>query len=307
MKATALCHGAATIITGFATGRGGAYGIGLDNRTTVELNDSKRVESIVNGEPAGMKLAEAAVKRALERFKVEFKGAKVTTETNIPMAAGLKSSSVAANAIVLATVGAVALERGEVKEVRLSKTASEQQIIVDGTVITPEEIINIGIDAAFDAKVTATGALDDASASFYGGYTITENLKRKIVHRGGMEELKAVIYLPEGRVYSGKIKPSDVKAFANEVDLVWEEARAGRIYQAITLNGMIHSIAFGYSMEPALKALEADAIAAGLSGTGPAVVALTRDDGKAVKKAWSGLEGRIIETKTNNLKAKVIV
>jgi shikimate kinase len=307
MKATALCRGAATIITGFATGNGGAYGIGLENKTTVELNGSGSVESVVNGEDGvGLDLARAAVKRALERFGVEFTGAGVTTESNIPVAAGLKSSSVAANAIVLATVGAIAGERGEVSEVRLSKSMREQRIIIDGVEVTPEDVINLGVDAAFDAKVTATGALDDASAAYLGGYTITRNIDREIVHHGGIEDLHVLIHLPEGRSYSGQIKPEQVKAFAKEVDLVWEQARAGRIYSAITLNGMIHSVVFGRSMEPAVKALEAGAVAAGLSGTGPAVVALTRGDGESVRAAWSRLKGGVIETKTNNERARVI-
>jgi len=308
MEATALCHGAVTIITGFATGRGGAYGIRLENKTTVELNDSGRVNSIVNGESGvGVKLAEAAVKRTLKRFNIKFTGAEVTTESNIPVAAGLKSSSVAANVIVLAAVGAIAVEGGEIKEARLSKSRSEQRITIDGREVTPEEMINIGVDAAFDAKVTATGALDDASASYLGGYTITKNLDRELVYHGGMEDLNVLIYLPEGRSYSGEIKREQVKAFAKEVDLLWEQARGGRIYSAITLNGMIHSIAFNYSMEPAVKALEAGAIAAGLSGTGPAVVALTRGDVKAIREVWSNLEGRIIETRTNNERARVIL
>ncbi|MFH1055860.1 MAG: shikimate kinase [Candidatus Altiarchaeota archaeon] len=307
MKATSSCHGAATIITAFATGKGGAYGIGLENRTTVELHGSGGVASLVNGESSGVKLAEAAVKRTLERFNVEFTGAKVTTESDIPLAAGLKSSSVAANAIVLATIGAIASERGEIKSLRLSKTRSEQEIIIDDCKVQDEELINIGIDAAYDAKVTVTGALDDASAAYFGGYTLTDNLKRSIIYRGGMEEtLKVMIYLPEGRIKSGEIDPQKVKPFAKDIDLLWESARAGRICSAITLNGLIHSLAFKQSPEPAIKALEAGAIAAGLSGTGPAVVALTRDDGKAVREAWSYLEGGIIETTINNGKAMIL-
>jgi shikimate kinase len=307
MKATVLCHGAATIITGFATGNGGAYGIGLENKTTVELSDSGSVESTVNGEDAvGVGLAGAAVKRALDRFGVGFTGARVTTESDIPVAAGLKSSSVAANAIVLATVAAVASERGEVREVRLSKTMSGQEITVGGKEVTDEEIINLGVDAAFDAKVTATGALDDASAAYLGGYTITRNLDREIVRRGQMEDLNVLIHLPGGESYSGRVKPEQVKAFAKEVDLVWEQARAGRLYSAITLNGLIHSVVFGAGMEPSIAALEAGALACGLSGTGPAVVALVRGDVSPIREAWSGLEGRVIETKTNNEKAQVL-
>ncbi|MBU0761671.1 MAG: shikimate kinase [Candidatus Altiarchaeota archaeon] len=307
MKATALCHGAATIITGFATGKGGAYGISLENKTTVELNESKKIESIVNGEKdMGLVLAESAVKRTLEKFGLNYAGAKVTTETDVPVAAGLKSSSIAANAIVLATAGAIAKEHGDVREVRLSKAESKQEIIIKGENVKGIDLINIGIDAAFDAKVTKTGAIDDASAAFFGGYTLTKNLEREIVYKGGMEELNVLIYLPDRKIYSGSINPADVKPFAKEVDLVWENALKGCIYQAITLNGLIHSVSFKLDPTPAVKALDAGAIAAGLSGTGPAVVALSRDDGASIRDAWSDLEGNIIATKTNNVSARVI-
>ncbi|MFH0862214.1 MAG: shikimate kinase [Candidatus Altiarchaeota archaeon] len=308
MKASSKCNGAATIITAFATGRGGAYGIGLENRTTVEFDDSNSVRSIVNGEESvGVELAEAAVKRALARFNVDFTGANVVTETDIPVAAGLKSSSVAANAIVLATVGVIAKERGDVCRKRLSKTRDEQEIIIDGKAISPIEIINIGVDAAFDAKVTVTGALDDASASYLGGYTLTENDKRRVVYHGGMEEtLNVLIHLPERKIHTGGIKTEQVRGFAKEIDMLWENARSGRIYQAITLNGLIHSTAFRLNPEPTLLALETGAIAAGLSGTGPATVALVREDSGALKDSWKGLGGRVIETRTNNARAEII-
>jgi len=308
MKATAVCHGAATIITAFATGRGGAYGIGLSNRTTVELDGSQRTQSTVNGEPGvGQRLAEAAVRRALGGFGVKYTGARVTTESDIPLAAGLKSSSVAANAIVLASVGAIAGEQGDVKQVRMGSGLSEQRITIAGRTVTAEEIINLGIDAAFDADVTVTGALDDASAAYLGGYTLTDNLKRKVVYHGGMEEgLTVLVHLPEGRIYSSGIRTEEVKAFAKEIDLLWEEARAGRIYSAITLNGLVHCAAFGLPFEPAMRALRAGAIAAGLSGTGPAAVAITRGDGDEIAQAWAGLGGRIIRTTTNNERARLI-
>jgi shikimate kinase len=169
------------------------------------------------------------------------------------------------------------------------------------------DLINIGIDAAFDAKVTKTGALDDASAAYFGGYTITKNLDREIVYRGGMEEgLNAVIYLPKRKIYSGSVDLGEVKALAKEVDHLWNGAREGRICQAINLNGLIHSACFKIDPKPALYALKAGAIAAGLTGTGPAVVALTRGSPKRIVSAWEDLGGKIIFTKTNNEKAKVI-
>jgi shikimate kinase len=52
--------------------------------------------------------------------------------------------------------------------------------------------------------------------------------------------------------------------------------------------------------------MQAGAIAAGLSGTGPAVAAITKKDPDRIMDAWQGFEGKIIETKVNNEKARIV-
>ena len=101
---------------------------------------------------------EKTVARVLRRFGLENSfGAKIKTCSNIPIAKGLKSSSAAANAAALAATAA------------LGKTLDDL------------ELVKLGVDAAFDAKVTVTGAFDDACASYFGGVVVTDNLKREIV------------------------------------------------------------------------------------------------------------------------------
>ena len=106
-------------------------------------------------------------------------GAKVRTFSNIPVARGLKSSSVAANATVLATIAA------------LDKTIDDLAVV------------NLGVDAAFDAKVTVTGAFDDACASYFGGVVVTDNLKRKLIERNTLPSgLSVLFYVPSKKVYT---------------------------------------------------------------------------------------------------------
>ena len=91
-------------------------------------------------------LIEKTAARVLQRFGLEKSfGAKIKTLSNIPIAKGLKSSSVAANATALATTAAL------------------------GKTLDDIEIVKLGVEAAFDAKVTVTGAFDDACASYFGG------------------------------------------------------------------------------------------------------------------------------------------
>jgi shikimate kinase len=78
------------------------------------------------------------------------------------------------------------------------------------------------------------------------------------------------------------------------------------LYTALTLNGLLHAAALNYNQEIPLAALNAGAIAAGVSGKGPAVVALTRGSTSKIKKAWKRFGFKIIEAKTNNEPACIV-
>ncbi|MFH1403479.1 MAG: shikimate kinase [Candidatus Altiarchaeota archaeon] len=306
MKATAESGGAATIICAFATGKGSAFGLDFKVRATVELEKKRGVFiKDLNNPREPTTLAEYCVKGALRKYGVKC-GANATIESEIPMAAGLKSSSALANAVTLATIGAIARDRGSITEKRIVKGYTKQLIEIEGRRVDLIDAVNIGVDAAFKAKTTVTGAFDDATASMLGGYTITDNKNRILIHRGEIEDLNVVVYVPRKKSYSGDVNIKQVKPFANEIDLAWNQALAGRVYQALTINGLIHSTVFGYDNRIAYNALEAGAIAAGLTGKGPAVVALTRKKTKPIKDAWSGLKGRIIECKTSNLGGRIV-
>ncbi|MFH1836059.1 MAG: shikimate kinase [Methanobacteriota archaeon] len=301
MEAVAVSHGAGTIICAFATGKGGAFGVDLETKATVKLRDDGAVNAKIIGHPdENTLLLESCVKRVMERFGY-FYGADVETESNIPIAAGLKSSSTAANATTLALMGALAKEHGELVE----KDGS-QKIILHNMPVDPVSIIKTGIQAAFDAKVTVTGAFDDASASYFGGYTVTDNKAKAIVASGKMEDLTVLVVLPEGKIYSGGVDVGKVKSIAREIDFAWNTAKEGRIYPAITINGLMHSLIFGQDPNIAIEALKAGALAAGLSGTGPSVVALVDDSVDDVKAAWRSFEGTVVEAKTNNRAARIL-
>ena len=99
-KGYAWACGAATVLNAVATWKGAAFGIDLKTRAEVELNNSGDILGDVPG--VDTRLIEACVRRVLERFGYDY-GAVVRTDSEIPVAGGLKSSSTAANAAVLAT------------------------------------------------------------------------------------------------------------------------------------------------------------------------------------------------------------
>jgi shikimate kinase len=285
-KATAISYGGATIINAIATGKGTAFGVKLWTKAEVKLTDDHYIKGEITSDPSeNTILIEKTVNKVLEHFGLSGKfGAEVKTWSNIPIARGLKSSSVAANAIALATV------------------ATLQKEVDDLT------IVNLGVEGAIEAKVTITGAFDDACASYFGGIVITDNFKRRIVKRFKVpENLKVLFHIPKTKVYTSSIEVEKLKNVSPLVEIAYKEALKGNFWQALTLNGLIYSLALGYNPSIALDALTAGAVAAGLCGKGPAVtVVVAEDKVDQVKEALMKYEGEVVETEINHQKAKIL-
>jgi len=286
-EAIAIAHGAATIVNAMALGKGVAFGVDLFTKAQVELTDEVAIfnAEIVSDPKESTVLMEKTVARVLQYFKVERRfGAKVKTWSNIPIAKGLKSSSAAANAVALATTAAL------------------------GQTLDDVEIVRLGVDAAFDAKVTVTGAFDDACASYFGGVVITDNLERKLLRKSPLpEDLVVLFHVPPEKSYTADSNVERVRKVKSLVQVAYEEALASKFWESLTLNGIIYSSALGYDSSIAIDALEAGAVAAGLCGKGPAVTAVTPKD--KVDSVWAALEkfdGEVLQANFNQEKAKVI-
>ena len=286
-RAEAISHGAATIINAIATGKGAAVGVDLWTKAAVTITDEAGTVKvkILSDSSENPVLAQKTVEHVLKHFGLEKEfGAKVETRSNIPVARGLKSSSAAANAIALATTAA--LERS----------------------LEDVAVVKLGVDGAMDAKVTITGAFDDACASYFGGVVITDNLERKIIKRFELDEAPAVLfYVPAKKTYTADSDVKRMKTMASVVKIAYREALNGNYWAALTLNGLIFSSALGYDSSLAVDALTAGAYAAGLSGTGPAVTAIVPEDKvDLVKEVWQKREGEILEAWINQEKARVV-
>ena len=286
-KSSALVHGAATIVNAMALGSGAAFGVDLWTKAEVELTDEPHVfTSEITSEPYESSiLIEKTVMRVLQRFKLESSfGAKIKTWSSIPIAKGLKSSSAAANAVALASTSALGEKLDDLK------------------------IIGLGVDAAFDAKVTVTGAFDDACASFFGGVVITDNLNREIIKQTPLtEDFVVLFYVPEQKAYSVNVNVNRLGKVKPLVQVAYEKALEGKVWEALSLNGLIYSAAQGYNTTIAIDALAAGAVAAGLCGKGPAVTAVTpKDKIDSVKAALQHHSGEVLQACLNNEKAKVI-
>ncbi len=282
----ALSHGAVTILNAFATGKGGALGIDLWTRARVTLKDGHgEISGFVSSDPDETgKFAVSVVQKVLEHKDLQGKlSGEVLTWSNIPIAVGLKSSSAAANAIAAATASAL------------------------GEKFDDDTLVNLGVEASTESGVSMTGAYDDSFASYHGGAVLTDNPHRKVEMRLKIPEgLRILALVPPRKTRTSTLDRSQFSSIRRISELAYNEARDGRVWDAITLNGLAYSSVLGEDPRPALIAIEAGALGAGLSGKGPAIVAIAEEDkASRVYEALQKFEGRIIEALPNKNRAEV--
>jgi shikimate kinase len=286
-EASALAHGAATIVNAIATKKGAAFGVDLYTKAQVKLTDEPGfVEAeILSDKDESAVLIQKAVMAVFKRFNLENRfGARVKTWSNIPIARGLKSSSTAANAVVLATLGAL------------------------GESLDDLEAVKLGVLSAFEAKVTITGAFDDACASYFGGLVITDNLNCELVKQETLtdDDYVVLFQVPPKKAYTVNSDVSNLSVVKSQIEEAYSMALSGRHWEALTLNGQCYSSAFGFDDKIATVALAAGAMAAGLCGKGPTTTAVvSMDCVERVMAVWQSFEGEIIQANLNHEKAKV--
>jgi shikimate kinase len=272
MIARAAAPAAGTVLNALANGYGSAFAIDAHTEATVELDDTGAVSGEISGaKDADTRLIERCVEAVVERFG-DGEGGHVRTESEVPMASGLKSSSAAANATVLATLDALDVD------------------------LDREDACRIGVGAARDAGVTVTGAFDDASASMLGGVTVTDNTENELLRRDE-PDWDVLVYTPDERAFSADADVSRCERIAPMADIVYGLAADGEYESAMAVNGFAFCAALDYPTEPLVEALPA--ATASLSGTGPSYTAVgERDALEALESVWSEREGHTWLTTT---------
>ena len=271
VKGYGKASGAGTIINAIATYKGSAFGIDLWTYAEVELGDDFRGIGGEMEEKAGdTRLVERCVELVLRKFDLPLRG-YVKTRSEVPMGSGLKSSSAAANAAVVATLDAL----GEEAKAEIGAL----------------DAIQIGVKAALDVGVSITGAFDDACASLLGGIVITDNKKMELVKRVEKES-EVLILVPRRQAFTADTDVKRSRLIAPWVNLAYELALTDKFEDAMTLNGFLYCSALNFDPEPMLKALECGVKGVSLSGTGPSFVALVNEESeRRLREAWSELEG----------------
>ncbi|MCD6348266.1 MAG: shikimate kinase [Candidatus Korarchaeota archaeon] len=270
MRATVKVNGAITVVNAIASWRGAAIGLDFEVVAEAEPFDSL---AVLPDDP----LLREAASVALEEVGGE--GVRVKVDSEIPVGWGLKSSSAVANATVLAVLALFKREVNLMKALKLS------------------------VNAARRAGVTITGALDDAAASMLGGLVVTDNSKDELLLRIPVPEYEVLILLPEGEAKPTiTVDATRLRKFSSIASSL-VELLPKKIWEVMTLNGLLYSEVLGYDPKPALKAVEIGAIGAGLSGTGPAIAAVCEECDE-IAEEWSSL-GRVFRKKITNQMAEI--
>jgi shikimate kinase len=278
----ARVHGAVSIVNAMANGLGAALGVGLRVEASCRLVEKPvfRIRSGGRLLKSGS-LPEKVCRLVLRDYGLQ-KGCEVNVYSEIPARKGLKSSSAVSSAVALAC---------------LKEVTGEAELM---------EAVKYSVEASIQTGVSATGAFDDASACLLGGMVVTNNFERKLIARRIVDNsLRVIILIPPGGMLSGRVDTSLFKPVEPLMRLAHRLALNGEEWLAMTLNGLAVSTALSLDAKPALEALKNGAIAAGVSGKGPAVAAVVRpQDVEEVGKALSRF-GRIVETGVCNENASV--
>ena len=283
----ASAPGAATVVNAIATLTGCAFAVDLQTEATVTLDDSGAIEGRIAEDPdADTRLIERCVALTLEEAGESVgdggRGATVETTSEVPMASGLKSSSAAANAAVLATVEALDADP--------DATAPD---------LEPLEAALLGVRAARDVGVTITGALDDAAASMLGGVVLTDNDRDTLLHREEADWSVAILVPPE-RSHSADADVERSRKVASVVDRAVALAEQGAYGDALSINGLAYCAAYGVDPAPAVDVMDA-CDGAGLSGTGPSFAAIGDESAIAeVKDLWNQRMGTVLTPAVTN-------
>lgn len=248
---------------------------------TVELTSDGPITGDVQDVPdADTRLIERCVELVVGQFGAG-EGATIRTTSEIPMASGLKSSSAAANATVLATLDAldVAYPR--------------------------EDAARIGVQAARDVGVSVTGAFDDASASMLGGLTITDNTHDELL-KHDVVEWDVLVWTPNEQAFSSDTDITRCEQIAPMADLVADLAMDGDYGRAMTVNGLAYCAALDFPTDPLVAAMShSDGVS--LSGSGPSFIAVGDQAAlERVQEIWSTYEGDtwLTTTQTNGAQRK---
>ena len=283
MTVKAACRGAVTIVNAITTGKGAAFGISIEADASISLSKSQ-ANLAYQGPEEGKDLVLGCV-RAVGLASGRHVGAgTVRVESEIPISRGLKSSSAVSNAVALASARALEADLGDL------------------------DLINLGIEESIKAGVTITGAFDDACACYLGGVVVTDNKARAILKRSTLDhDITVILHVPDHKISKKSVKGLDYSSIKDKVEEAVNLALRGEYLRAMEINSKAYARVLGLSEEVADAARARGAIAAGISGTGPATAIIARRaDSEAIARGLGRFDGMLVRAEINETNAREV-
>ena len=281
MIGEARTMGAISIVNAVASGKGASLAVRLPALAKLEVKERKGGWRVaMNGRRVMHSLAVLTARRAIATLGEDPSGfsGSIQTTTSVPVGVGLKTSSSASVAITLAVFSAFGRNAYSARDVLKCSSSS-----------------------SLEAGVSVTGAMDDAASCLMGGVNFADNSAGRVLSSARLGSPKPVlIRIPGSGSRRGGVPAGYVRRFSREAESIFETGREGRVWKAMILNGLLYSTIYGYPPDDALEALEANALGAGLSGTGPAVGAVFDDrrDADQLARRWAEGGAKLIRTET---------
>ncbi len=278
LTSTSTVFGAISIINAIATGKGSTLGISLKVKAKITLEPGF---SGISKNFANDKLINKIIKSIIPNKILNNNFVSINLTSEIPAGWGLKSSSAVSNAISLACY----------------------KLINDE--IYDRSVLNTAVNSSLWAKVSITGAFDDACACYFGGIILSDNYYKKLIKRETINnDLWVIIFLPNGISRGDIMKLKLHKELFNHA---FKLAIRGDYWKAMNLNGiLINSILYN-NYDPLLHAIENNCLAVSYSGNGPAIAAVVyKDNIENLKNSLESFNGKLIVAQVNNSKAFVI-
>ncbi|MGY5141460.1 MAG: shikimate kinase [Nitrosopumilus sp.] len=281
MKVKSTVYGAVSLVNAIANKKGATLGISLKVEAIVENLPGKGITIKSENKSLSSRLINKTIERIVSKEDLEKNKIEIELMSEIPTGYGLKSSSAISSAIALAC----------------SKIFKPK--------MTDKQIILAGVEASIETKVSITGAYDDACSCYYGGFNVTDNEKRKRVSfEKAPPNIVAIIFIPKNRK-RGNLK--NLKLLSSVFENAWELARKGDYWDAMNINGIATANILSSEPNIVLELVQNGAIAASVSGNGPSIAAITKNENEdKIKKILAKSNGSVIVSKINNRKAEVI-
>ncbi len=274
---TSTVYGAVSIINAIATGKGSTLGISLKVKAKITLEPGF---TGISKNFANDKLVNRIIRSIIPSKVLNNNFISINLTSDIPAGWGLKSSSAVSNAISLSCY----------------KLIKEE--------IYDRAVLNTAVNSSLWAKVSVTGAFDDACACYFGGIILSDNHYKKLIKREPINnDLWVIIFLPNG-IYRGDVMK--LKLHKELFNHAFRLAIKGDYWKAMNLNGiLINSILYN-NYDPLLCAIENNCLAVSYSGNGPAIAAVVyKDNIDNMKASLQNYDGKLIVSQVNNLKAFV--